>query len=72
VGETLAMKGRDVGPGIGLDPLEYAAHGGSFPVRVKSVGVVAAITVSGLASADDHRMIIAGLSTFLNVNFPQF
>lgn len=59
-------KGRAIGPEIGLDLMDFADHGGSFPVRVKGTGVVAAITVSGLASADDHGMIIGVLTEFLN------
>lgn len=65
VGESFRLKGQVVGPDLGLDPLDFASHGGSFPVRVKGAGVVAAITVSGLASIDDHRMIVAVLEAFL-------
>ncbi|TCT37328.1 uncharacterized protein (UPF0303 family) [Martelella mediterranea] len=58
-------KGVSIGPEIGLDIKDYADHGGSFPVRVKETGVVAAITVSGLASADDHGLIVSVLEEFL-------
>ncbi len=70
VGETLASKGRHVGPDIGLDPLLFAAHGGSFPIRLNHAGVIAAVTVSGLPSAEDHRMIITALSHFLSLKLP--
>ena len=65
VGENNRLKGRKLGPELGFDPLDYADHGGSFPIRVRSVGVVAAVTVSGLASADDHAMIIDALEAHL-------
>ena len=66
VGESFRLKGQTVGPELGLDPLDFASHGGSFPVRIEGVGVIAAITVSGLASIDDHNMIVAVLKAFLN------
>ncbi len=65
VGARLAAKGTALESAVGIDPLEFAAHGGSFPVRVAGVGVVAAITVSGLASEDDHAMIVAVLEDYL-------
>ncbi|SFB78069.1 heme-degrading domain-containing protein [Tropicimonas isoalkanivorans] len=66
-GMRLAAKGRDVGPGIGLDPMEFSAHGGSVPIRVSGVGVIGAITVSGLASEEDHAMIAEVLSRHLGL-----
>jgi uncharacterized protein (UPF0303 family) len=65
VGEGMRQKGRTPGPDIGIDLMEYATHGGSFPVRVEGVGVVAAITVSGLAQAEDHQMIVDALEQYL-------
>jgi uncharacterized protein (UPF0303 family) len=58
-------KGRTIGPELGLNLTDYADHGGSFPVRIRHVGVVAAITVSGLASKDDHGLIVDVLTDFL-------
>ncbi|MUZ75918.1 heme-degrading domain-containing protein [Agrobacterium vitis] len=64
VGGRLKSAGDSVGPAVGLDPLEFAAHGGSFPIRVANCGVFGAITVSGMASEDDHRMIVDALQEF--------
>ncbi|MBP1851189.1 uncharacterized protein (UPF0303 family) [Rhizobium halophytocola] len=57
----MRRKERTIGPDIRLDPADCAEQGGSFPVRVTGVGVVAAITVSGLAQEDDHGMIVGVL-----------
>ena len=50
---------------FGLDPALYAAHGGAFPVVVRSVGPVGAVVVSGLPQLADHRMVVAALRTRL-------
>ena len=71
-GRLMAEKGRTIGPELGLDPLDYAGHGGSFPIRIKNVGVIGAITVSGLPQLDDHRMIIEALEQFLTLELPKF
>lgn len=71
-GQTLAEKGRSIGPELGLDLLDYAGHGGSFPIRVKKAGVIGAITVSGLPQLDDHRMIVEALDQFLKLELPKF
>ena len=50
---------------FGLDPALYAAHGGAFPVLVRSVGPVGAVVVSGLPQLDDHRMVVAAIRAHL-------
>lgn len=47
---------------------DYAVTGGSVPVRVKGVGVVAAVTASGLSSDDDHAIVVAGIREFLGLS----
>lgn len=44
-----------------LDPGRHTLAGGSFPIRVRGAGMVAAVTVSGLTSEDDHRLIVEEL-----------
>ncbi len=46
---------------FGLDPARYAAHGGAFPILVRSVGPVGAVVVSGLPQLEDHRMVVAAI-----------
>ncbi|WP_432484919.1 heme-degrading domain-containing protein [Kineococcus esterisolvens] len=48
-----------------LDTGRYAAHGGAFPVLVRGVGCVGSVAVSGLPEAEDHRVVVEGLTAFL-------
>lgn len=52
----------------GLPLRDYAHHGGSFPIRVKGVGMVGAVTVSGLPQRKDHELIIKVLSNFAGIS----
>jgi uncharacterized protein (UPF0303 family) len=65
VGRRLAAKGAVFDAGHGVDPAEYATHGGAFPIRVRHVGVVGVVTVSGLPQADDHALVVEVLDRFL-------
>ncbi|MCL2794996.1 MAG: heme-binding protein [Microbacteriaceae bacterium] len=64
VDARLAQAGIDPTPSGWLGP-EYAVTGGSFPIRVRGGGVVAAATVSGLTSLEDHELIVAGIRSRL-------
>lgn len=50
-----------------LNPDQFAAHGGSFPIRIKGTGVIGAITVSGLPSEDDHALVVEVLCAYLGI-----
>ncbi len=64
VGRRLAAKGQELDAGMGVNPADYAAHGGAFPIRIRDVGVVGVVTVSGLPQADDHALVVEALRAF--------
>ena len=59
-----AAQGTDPWSTEWFDTATFAAAGGSFPVRVHGVGIVAAVTVSGLTSDEDHDFVVAALEGF--------
>lgn len=65
VGLRAAAKGTTLAAQHDLPLHQYAAHGGSFPIRIRDVGVVGAVTVSGLPQADDHALVVEALRSFL-------
>ncbi|MDF2509755.1 MAG: hypothetical protein K0Q52_3614 [Microbacterium sp.] len=44
-----------------LDASDYAVAGGSVPIRVRGAGVIAALTISGLSSEEDHALAVEGI-----------
>ncbi|MGK5681530.1 heme-degrading domain-containing protein [Actinoplanes sp. URMC 104] len=64
MGRRLAAKGQELDAGMGVDPAQYATHGGAFPIRIRDVGVVGVVTVSGLPQADDHALVVEALRAF--------
>ena len=67
VGRRLALAGRVFEEASGVEPILYAAHGGSFPIIVRDVGAVGTVTVSGLPQAEDHALVVEVLTTFLGL-----
>jgi uncharacterized protein (UPF0303 family) len=68
VGSRFRAKGTTFEESSRLDPDEYAAHGGSFPINVEGVGVIGAVTVSGLPQLQDHRFVVEALEEFLKIS----
>lgn len=60
VGVRTRAKGESLAK-FGLPVEDYAEQGGAVPIRVEGTGVVAVVTVSGLAQVDDHNLAVAGL-----------
>lgn len=64
VGRQCESVGRSLAERFFVDPREYSAHGGAFPIIIRGVGVVGTVTVSGLPQADDHRLVVTVLREF--------
>ena len=63
--QAFVERGTTFEEALGLDPQQYAAHGGGFPVLVRSVGPVGVVVVSGLPQLEDHRMVVSALRAHL-------
>jgi uncharacterized protein (UPF0303 family) len=57
----LQLKNTDLTEKYALSSVEYAAHGGSFPINVTGAGVIGSITVSGLPQRADHELVVEAL-----------
>lgn len=65
IGTRFRAEGKNFDTDSRLDPAEYAAHGGVFPVIVRDVGPVGTVGVSGLPQAEDHAFVVEQLARFL-------
>jgi uncharacterized protein (UPF0303 family) len=61
----LLVAGRAFEAGNGTDPKDYAAAGGSFPIRLKDGPVIGCVTVSGLPQRDDHNEAVRAIALHL-------
>jgi uncharacterized protein (UPF0303 family) len=66
MGLKLAQQNTSIEEKYGLSGADYATHGGSFPVFVKSTGCIGAVTVSGLPQREDHNLVVEALCRMLN------
>ncbi|MBT1159768.1 heme-degrading domain-containing protein [Aminobacter anthyllidis] len=54
-----------VGDALPID--DYVLAGGGFPIKVKGVGVIGAIAVSGLPERQDHEVVVAAIADYLGI-----
>lgn len=62
VGRDLERDAQTLQSLMGLDARDHASHGGSFPVKVKQLGCVGAVTVSGAPQRVDHDIVVMALA----------
>ena len=65
VGRELLQNNKVLDESQGVLPIDYAPHGGCFPIHITSVGVVGTITVSGIPQRDDHGFVVEQISKYL-------
>lgn len=53
----------------GLPLRDFSCHGGSFPIRVRGVGAVGAVTVSGLPQREDHNIVVQAISNLTEIDY---
>jgi uncharacterized protein (UPF0303 family) len=69
IGLSLQQAGSTLADKHGMNPADYASHGGGFPLRVAGAGVIGAVTVSGLPQRDDHQLVVEALCAVLGADF---
>jgi len=52
---------------VGVALNDYAEHGGSFPIRVRGVGCIGAVTVSGVPQREDHAIVVEAMAALCGV-----
>jgi len=65
MGVSCRARGVTLAERYGVDPTDYAEHGGAFPIRVRGAGMVGVVAVSGLPQAEDHRLVVEMLERHL-------
>lgn len=69
VGLKDKLKGEKLLESQGLPLVDYATHGGSFPLIVAGAGVIGSVTVSGLPQRADHELVIEVLCELLGRDY---
>ena len=69
VGREYELRGMKLDSSRGVDPLDYAPAGGGFPIHVRGVGVIGAVTVSGVPQRDDHAFVAEMIAQHLGVDY---
>ena len=65
VGEQFRVDGKSFDTDSRLDPTEYAAHGGAFPILLTGTGCIGTVAVSGLPQRDDHQLVVDAIERVL-------
>ena len=65
IGLSLQRQGTTLEAKTGAPLVDYATHGGGFPILLAGSTCIGAITVSGLPQREDHGLIVAMLAEHL-------
>ena len=59
-------RGTTIEDDFHLPHTEYLPYGGCFPIMIANTGMIGTISVSGLASEDDHALVIKAISQYMD------
>lgn len=65
LGRMLAASGKTLSERYYVSELEYASHGGCFPILVRGTGMIGTAAVSGLPQEEDHRFVVECLKSVM-------
>ena len=68
LGREIAAGSMPLDQNRGVEPVDMAPHGGSFPIHVRGTGIVGTVTVSGIPQREDHRFVFECLCEYLGVD----
>ena len=71
VGRQLEFDQQTLESHHGLALVDYAAHGGGFPIFLSRSECLGTIIVSGLPQREDHNLVVTAIAEHLNVSIPQ-
>jgi uncharacterized protein (UPF0303 family) len=71
-GLELKRDGKVLDAAVGCEPMDYATHGGGFPIRLKGGPIIGCITVSNLPQREDHKLAVEAIAAVLGVDAKQF
>jgi len=72
VGLTLKQAKTTLSERYAVPMTDFAAHGGSFPIHVKGIAVIGAVSVSGLPQRADHELVVEALCLELQRDYASF
>ena len=67
-GLELKRDGKVLDEAVGCNIIDYAAHGGGFPVRIVGGPIIGCITVSNLPQREDHKLAVEAIAAVLGVD----
>ncbi len=70
MGLELEKAGLTIEARHGLTLVEYAMHGGGFPLTLAGAGCVGCVVCSGLPQREDHNMVVRAMAQILDVSVP--
>ena len=71
VGRKLELEGSTLPGRHGLAEVDFAAHGGGFPVWIEGTGMVGSVIFSGLPQREDHNIVVDAMATMLGIDVPR-
>jgi uncharacterized protein (UPF0303 family) len=71
VGRQLELDQQTLEADCNLPLVDYAAHGGGFPLFLAGPDCVGTIIVSGLPQREDHNLVVNAIADYLGITIPQ-